>query len=134
MTLVISAVLEISCAGVACGNHAALAASIQKPQRPTGTQASDDGVEVLPERVLRRVTRGGELTGLGRYDEAVEEFRAAIKEAGRPIFTAYLNMGSAFFGKRDYSQAIEAFRQAVAVRPNSYQAHYNLAEAAVCRR
>lgn len=131
MAGLICAALEIFCAGLPRGNSAALAGSSQKPQRPTttGTQASDDGVEVLPERVLQHVTRGGELAGLGRYDEAVEEFRSAIKEAKRPIFTAYLNMGSVFFSKRDYSQAIEAFRQALAVRPNSYQGHYNLAEA-----
>ena len=75
------------------------------------------------------MTRGGELAGLGRHDEAVEEFRAAIKEARRPVFTAYLNMGSVFFTKGDYLQAVDAFRQALALRPNSYQGHYNLAEA-----
>ena len=122
MAVLICVAVEIFCAGVVRGDSAARAASSQKPQRPTtaGTQASDDGVEVLSERVLQHVTRGGELAGLRRYDDAVEEFRAAIKVAGRPIFTAYLNMGSVFFSKRDYSQAVEAFRQALAVRPNSF--------------
>ena len=69
------------------------------------------------------------MAGQGHFDEAVEEYRAAIKEAGRPVFTAYLNLGYVFFTKQDFSRAIEAYRQAVAVRPNSSQAHFNLAEA-----
>ena len=104
--------------------------SQQKPQSANaGAQANDDGIEYLPERVLKHVTRGGELAGLGRYDQAIEEFRAAISEAKGPVFTAYLNMGSAFFSKGDYTQALAAFKQALAVRPNSFQGHYNLAEA-----
>jgi tetratricopeptide (TPR) repeat protein len=79
--------------------------------------------------VLQHITRGGELSRLRRYDEAIEEYRAAIKEAGKPVFTAHLNMGTVFFSKDDYSNAIEAFRQALKLRPNSWQGHYNLAEA-----
>jgi tetratricopeptide (TPR) repeat protein len=124
-------VLEIFCAGPANGFSAVTPRSRQKPQSPATSQkqSSDDSFEVLPERVLQHVTRGGELSRLERYDEAIEAYRAAIKEAGRPVFTAYLNMGTVFFLKQDYSHAIEALRQALALRPNSWQGHYNLAEA-----
>jgi tetratricopeptide (TPR) repeat protein len=130
--VLICCALSIFSAGIVCEDAVAQGASSQSPQRPSAAsekQASDDGFEVLPAAVLQHVTRGGELAGQGRYNEAVEEFRAAIKVAGRPIFTAYLNMGSAFFNKQDFAHAVEAFRQALAVRPNSFQAHYNLAEA-----
>ena len=101
----------------------------QRPAASSAPQAKMDDFEVLPDRVLRRVARGDELARLQRYDEALEEYRAANREAGHPIFTAYLNMGAMFFSKQDYSEAIEAFNQALAVRPNSWQAHYNRAEA-----
>lgn len=129
--VLICTAIELFCAGVASGDSAARRVSSQGTQRPTtgGGRASDDGVEVLPDRILQYVTRAGELARLGQYDEAIAEFRAAIKVAGRPIFTAYLNMGSVFFTKGDYAQAAEAFRQALAVRENSFQGHYNLAEA-----
>jgi tetratricopeptide (TPR) repeat protein len=97
--------------------------------KQTGAQKSDDSFEIVPGAVLQHVTRGAELAGLGRLDESIAEFREAIRVAGRPIFTAYLNMGSVFFTKRDFSHAIEAYKQALTVRPNSYQAHYNLGEA-----
>ena len=73
--------------------------------------------------------RGDQLTRLRQYDQAVEEYRAALKEAGKPVFTVYLNLGTLFFNKDDYPHAIEAYRQALELRPNSWQAHYNLAEA-----
>ena len=117
--------------GAAREAAAAHPASIKKTQSPVrlGGQPSDDAFEILPERVLQHITRGGELSRLHRYDEAIEEYRAAIKEAGRPVFTAYLNMGTVFFTRDDYPNAIGAFRQALGVRPNSWQSHYNLAEA-----
>lgn len=105
--------------------------SNQKAQRSqsNANQPTGDEIEELPERVLRHVLRGAELAGAQRYDEAIAEYRAAIKEAGHPVFTAYLNMGSAFFNKPDYPQSVEAFKRALELRPNSLQAHYNLAEA-----
>lgn len=117
--------------GAALEVSATRVASTQKTQSPVRItkEPDDDAFEILPERVLQHITRGGELSRLMRYDEAVEEYRAAIKEAGKPVFTAYLNIGTAFFSKDDYPNAIEAYRQALAVRPNSWQGHYNLAEA-----
>ncbi len=131
MACVVFVALEIISAGLSHTLRAAPAVSSQTGQRPatSTTQSSDDGVEVLPERVLQHVTRGDQLAGQGHFEEAVEEYRAAIKEAGHPVFTAYLNMGYVFFTKQAFPLAIEAYRQAVAVRPNSWQAHFNLAEA-----
>jgi tetratricopeptide (TPR) repeat protein len=119
------------CTAVVCVDCESGVLTIQntKPPTTTGAQRSDDGFEILPAPVLQHVSRGAELSGLGRLDEAIAEFREAIRVAGRPIFTAYLNMGAVFVTERDYLPAIEALKQALTVRPNSYQAHYNLAEA-----
>ena len=125
---VICVSLGLFATGLFCANCESGVLSNQNT-KPTGAQRSDDGFEIVPGPVLQHITRGAELAGLGRLDEAIGEFREAIRVAGRPIFTAYLNMGSVFFTKRDFSHAIEAYKQALAVRPNSYQAHYNLAEA-----
>lgn len=86
-------------------------------------------IETLPAPVLAHITRGNQLGGLKRYDEAVEEFNAAIKTAGRPVYTAYLNMGYVLFNKGDYPKAVEAYRQALSIKPNSWQCNYNLGEA-----
>lgn len=99
------------------------------PARVQRQSADDDAFEILPDRVLQHVMRGDQLTRLRQYDQAVEEYRAALKEAGKPVFTVFLNLGSLFFNKDDYPRAIEAYRQALELRPNSWQAHYNLAEA-----
>lgn len=99
------------------------------PARVQRQSAAADAFEILPDRVLQHVMRGDQLTRLRQYDQAVEEYRAALKEAGKPVFTVFLNLGSLFFNKEDYPHAIEAYRQALELRPNSWQAHYNLAEA-----
>lgn len=129
MRLFVSVVLVLMI-GAARGSRVN-AASIQKNRTPAQAekQTADDSFEILPDRVLQHVMRGDELARLRHYDQAVEEYRAAIKEAGKPVFTVYLNLGTLFFNKDDYAHAIEAYRQALAIRPNSWQAHYNLAEA-----
>jgi len=86
-------------------------------------------IEELPGPVADHITRGDELARLRRYDEAIEEYKAAIKKAGRPVYTAYLNMGSVLFDKEDYAKAAEAYRQAIAAKPSSWRGHYNLGEA-----
>lgn len=93
-----------------------------------GPQAQAE-IEELPGPVVDHITRAGQLGRLKRYDEAVDEYKAAIKAAGRPVYTAYLNMGSLLFEKGDYAHAVEAYRQALTIKPNSLIGHYNLAEA-----
>lgn len=91
--------------------------------------ADDDSFEILPPKVHQHVILGDQLAGAGKYDEAIVEYRAAIKEAGRPVFTAYLNMGSVYFYQQNNGAAVDAYRQALAIKPNSWRVHYNLAEA-----
>lgn len=117
--------------GKARGSSGVTLTYIQKTNPPVRVQrqSDDDAFEILPDRVLQHVMRGDQLTRLRQYDQAVEEYRAAIKEAGKPVFTVFLNLGTLFFNKEDYPHAIEAYGKALELRPNSWQAHHNLAEA-----
>ena len=99
------------------------------PNVSSGARQTQSEIEELPGPVVDHINRADQLGRLKHYDEAVEEYKAAIKAAGRPVYTAYLNMGSLLFNKGDYAQAVEAYRQAVTIKPNSFVSHYNLAEA-----
>jgi len=101
----------------------------QAKQAAGAKPAEDDTFEILPPKVHQHVVLADQLAGAGKYDEAIAEYRAAIKEAGRPVFTAYLNMGSVYFYQQNNAAAVDAYRQALALKPNAWRAHYNLAEA-----
>jgi tetratricopeptide (TPR) repeat protein len=115
-------------ARVGAASPVASARDFQKPGRDANAPVAAE-IEVLPDSVLAHIMRGNHLGGLKRYDEAVDAFYAAIKTAGRPVYTAYLNMGYVLFNKGDYARAVEAYRQALSIKPNSCQCHYNLGEA-----
>ncbi len=85
--------------------------------------------EEVADEILSLINRGDALLKAKRYDEAITQYKAAIARADKPVFTAYLNLGSVYYEKGDYNSAIEAFRKATEIRPNDYRGHYNLAEA-----
>jgi tetratricopeptide (TPR) repeat protein len=84
--------------------------------------------EEVSDAVFALIERGDALAKAKRYDEAIEQYKAAIAKAGKPLFTAYLNLGSVYYSKENIPAAIEAFRKTIEIRPNDYQGHYNLAE------
>lgn len=84
--------------------------------------------EEVSDAVLALIQRGDALLKAKRYDDAIAQYKAAIARADRPPLTAYLNLGSANYEKEDLPAAIEAFRKAIAIKPNDYRGHYNLAE------
>jgi len=94
----------------------------------TGDVQPAPGREVLEGKVVDHIERGDELARTRRYDEAIAEYKAALAEAGKPVFTAYLNMGGVYFQKADYRAASEAYRQATSARPQEVTGYYNLAE------
>jgi tetratricopeptide (TPR) repeat protein len=65
------------------------------------------------------------LKARGRYDEALDHLRTA--SARYPRDRVVLNqMGRVLFLKRQYREAIEAFRRVLQFDPEDLQAHYNL--------
>ena len=68
---------------------------------------------------------GTTLRALGRYDEALTHLRQAASRYPRD--RVVLNqIGRVLFLKREFAQAIEEFRQVLAIDPEDLQAHYNL--------
>jgi tetratricopeptide (TPR) repeat protein len=68
---------------------------------------------------------GTVLKSLGRYDESVEHLRTATRKYPRD--RVVLNqLGRVLFLKREYTPAVEAFQQVLAIDPEDLQAHYNL--------
>jgi tetratricopeptide (TPR) repeat protein len=84
--------------------------------------------EEVPDQILTLIKRGDALLQAKRYDEAIAQYKAAIAKADKPVFTAYLNLGTANYEKEDLQAATEAYRKAIEIRPNDYRGHYNLAE------
>jgi tetratricopeptide (TPR) repeat protein len=84
--------------------------------------------EEVPADIAILIQRGDELLRAKHYVEAIEQYKAAIARAKPPVFTAYLNLGSAYYEKGDLQEALGAYRKSVEVRPNDYRGYYNLAE------
>ncbi|MGD0784832.1 MAG: tetratricopeptide repeat protein [Sedimentisphaerales bacterium] len=62
---------------------------------------------------------------LGRYAEALDDFRQAIKI--KPDYEiAYYNLGNAYSNLGRWPQAMDAYKQAIRIDPNYAQAHSNL--------
>jgi protein O-mannosyl-transferase len=81
--------------------------------------------EVTQNNYLAYYNLGVTYNGIGRYQEAIEEFRQAIKI--RPRYAdAHCNLGFAY-GKLDrYQEEIDAYKQVIRIKPNYADAHCNL--------
>ena len=100
---------------------------LAKPSISRLPQAPSKAEEVS-DAILPFIERGDALLKAKRYDEAIAQYKAAIAKADKPSYTAYLNIGSAYYAKEDLPSAIEAFRKTIEIKPNDYRGHYNLAE------
>src|SRR5215213_1049326 len=71
---------------------------------------------------------GLKLYALGRYGEAVESFRRAVRS--KPDYPeAYNDLGMALLNAGLTADAFAAFGRAVSLRPDFPEAHYNLGSA-----
>jgi tetratricopeptide (TPR) repeat protein len=65
-------------------------------------------------------------TELGQINGAVQEFATAAKLDPK-LFEAQMNYAAVNLGFRGFAQAAEAYKRALAMRPNDYDAHLGLA-------
>jgi tetratricopeptide (TPR) repeat protein len=70
-------------------------------------------------------------TELGQINGAVQEFATAAKLDPK-LFEAQMNYAAVNLGFRGFAQAAEAYKRALAMRPNDYDAHLGLALALRC--
>jgi Flp pilus assembly protein TadD len=84
-------------------------------------------IEATQNNYLAYDVRGIAYGKLGRYQEAIEDFRQAIKF--RPDYVeAHSNLGVAYGGLGRSQEAIEAFGQAIMIDPDYAEVRYNLAK------
>ena len=78
------------------------------------------------DAALAHYNQGIKLDAAGKIDQAVEEYRKAIKL--KPVlFKAHNNLGVALKNQGLIDEAIQEYREAIRIKPNFGQAHNNLA-------
>ncbi len=98
-----------------------------------------DGIHRLREQKYRREVLGARtarshynlanaLADLGRTDEAIEHYRAALKESPQ-LGPAHFNLGNLLLKKNDLDGAIAEYRAALAVKKDDVAARINLGHA-----
>jgi tetratricopeptide (TPR) repeat protein len=74
--------------------------------------------------------RGLLYQAMGKYDQAIEEFRLAIQHDLHPSFpvseNAYLNIGAIFMKGKAYQDAIHTYSKVVEINPKNGFGHYYL--------
>jgi tetratricopeptide (TPR) repeat protein len=84
-------------------------------------------VEADPDNVLAHTNLGSAYRSLGRFDDAERHYRIAL-QAG-PDKTALYNLANLLQAREEYSQAIDRYREALAIDANDPRIHNNLGNA-----
>ncbi|MGB8098389.1 MAG: tetratricopeptide repeat protein [Terracidiphilus sp.] len=83
-------------------------------------------VDKNPQDWIALYNLASALAGLGHYSEAAADYRKLL--AARPVDTRTLNsLGAALENEGDWQGADQAFTQAIALRPDTCDAQFNLA-------
>ncbi len=81
-------------------------ASVPDPSRPFAPEA------------IRNYNQGVELQQQGFLNQAIQKYKAAL-EADDRIERAYCNLGLIYIAQKNFSKANDAFRKALAIKPNN---------------
>jgi tetratricopeptide (TPR) repeat protein len=85
-------------------------------------------LELAPSRSSLSFIFGNALSFLGRTEEAIAEYRQALRL--KPYFPeAHYNLGNALSNTRDLDGAIAEYREALRLKPEFFGAHNNLGNA-----
>lgn len=88
--------------------------------------------EIDPESAKPPVGLGNILLGLGRFNDAIEQYKASLEAALRrnePDYGAHAGLGTAYFNLGHYRLAIEECNRAIGARPNAIVPVFQLANA-----
>ena len=87
----------------------------------------DKAVAKLPAESGLHFDRGAALYALSRFDEAAQEFLRATDSADVALKAeAFRGLGNAHFKKDKFKDAVEAYKRALALRPDDQAAKRNL--------
>jgi Flp pilus assembly protein TadD len=100
-------------------------ARIQEGNMDAAEEVLRKALEVNPTLAKTHFFLAMALKSKGRYDEALEHLRTAAAQYPRDRVVAN-QIGRVLFLKREYVEAIGAFKEALKVDPEDLQAHYNL--------
>ena len=94
---------------------------------PKALQAYQQVTQMDPDNATGYDMTGMVLTQEGKYQDSIPAFQKAIQL--NPDWTAYTNLGTAYFFLKQYRQAAEMYAQAVEYDPNNEINMGNLADA-----
>ena len=84
--------------------------------------------DYVSAEVLRYIQEGQRLASREQYDDAIKSYQLALEKAGKPLFSVFLGLGAAYFGKSDFKAAIDVYKRAISLRPVDPRPHFNLGE------
>jgi tetratricopeptide (TPR) repeat protein len=94
---------------------------------PKALEAFQHAAQTRPHDPRARFNLAGALYKNGKFDEAGALFDALGGEARSPLAAAArYNMGNARFEKQDYAGAVQAYKDALRLRPGDADAQHNL--------
>lgn len=100
-------------------------ARIQEGNMDAAEQMLTKALEVNPTLAKTHFFMATAIKTMGRYDEALEHLRIAAAQYPRDRVVQN-QIGRVLFLKRQYAEAIAAFKEALKVDAEDLQAHYNL--------
>ena len=88
---------------------------------PRALSVLDDALQIYPNVVTLHSLRANVLTRMGRLNEALTALQTAARST-TIVSTVYFNFGLAFGEQGDVKRAEEAFMNAIAKKPEYYEA------------
>jgi Ca-activated chloride channel family protein len=127
--------------GAAKGGGSVLDEVLLRPRRATGQgrreydhgnhpqalSAFERAASMRPQDPTARFNLADGLYKNGKYDEAAALFRSLGSDPGSPLAApSRFNLGNSLYQKKDYKGAIQAYRDALSVRPGDADTRRNL--------
>ena len=110
------------------GHYSSMGTSLFLAARyPEAIEALRRATELQPDSAISHQQLGTVYQQVGNKTAALEEYEKAL--AINPTGQVYSNLGMLRHQQHDYARAVEAYRQAIALRPNSAATHRNLGDA-----
>ena len=95
-------------------------------KKETGKKPSPPIIKI--DEAINYNNRGVSLSELGLFDEAIKEYKKAIK-TNKNYWQTYINLGSTFYENRQYNECIKVSRKGLKIAPNNDALLYNLGKA-----
>lgn len=89
----------------------------------------DKAISLLDTYYEAHHMRGIAYFQLGRLQEAEQEFRTSLEKSHNQYPEPYFGLAALLMGQKDFAGAVESIRQGLALDPNSWRGHLELARA-----